>query len=241
MKVSGAADVHASAERVWAALADGSLLTRAVPGLDQFDVTEDGCRFTLTTAIAAVSGSYTGSARVVERPGPGVRVLRVTASGARGTISADLTIRLSPAGDGITDVSYTADADVDGAIAGIGQRMLTSVSRRLAADAIGGIDTVLASTVLASTVLADSAGATAVPAPVPDVAATEAAIEQARLGVGLRGERAPADTRPVPGLSAGLLAGAAAVVAGIVVGVVLGRRLFGGSGGSSPRGSTRQR
>jgi hypothetical protein len=147
-------------------------------------------------------------------------VLRVSASGARGTVSGDLTIRLAPAGDGVTEVSYTADADVEGAIAGIGQRLLASVAKRLAADAIGGIDTVLA-----STVLADTAGASA-PASVDDVAATEAAIEQARLGVGLHGERAPADTRPVPGLSAGLLAGAAAVAAGIAVGVVLGRRLF---------------
>jgi uncharacterized protein len=203
MKVSGAVDVHASAEAVRAALADGDLLTRAVPGLEQIEFGPGGgCRFTLTTAIAAVSGSYAGEARVVERTEPGVRVLRVTAAGARGKVAADLTIRLAPAGDGVTEVSYTADADVDGAIAGIGQLMLASVAKRVAADAISGIDTVLA-----------------------DKTDT-AAIERARLGVGLHGERAPADSRQMPGISAGLLAGAAAVVAGIVVGVVLGRRLF---------------
>ena len=215
MKVSGAVDVHASAEAVRAALADGDLLTRAVPGLEQIEFGPGGgCRFTLTTAIAAVSGSYAGEARVVERTEPGVRVLRVTAAGARGKVAADLTIRLAPAGDGVTEVSYTADADVDGAIAGIGQRMLASVAKRLAADAVGGLDAALTET-----------GAAA-PVSVSDVAATQAAIEQARLGIGLQGDRAPADSRPMPGISTGLIAGAAAVVAGIVVGVVLGRRLF---------------
>lgn len=221
MKVSGAADVHASAEAVWAALSDGGLLTRAVTGLDQIEFAGDGrCRFTLTTAIAAVSGSYAGEARVVERPEPGARVLRVTAAGANGKVAADLTIRLAATPDGGTEVSYVADADVEGAIAGIGQRMLASIAKRLAADAIGGIDAVLSA--------AEPAAPTApagLPAQVPDVAATEAAIEQARLGIGLHGARAPADTRPMPGVSTGLLAGAAAVAAGIVVGVVLGRRL----------------
>lgn len=217
MKVSGAADVHASAEAVWAALSDGGLLTRAVPGLDQIEFAGDGrCRFTLTTAIAAVSGSYAGEARVVERPEPGARVLRVTAAGANAKVAADLTIRLAATPDGGTEVSFVADAAVEGAIAGIGQRMLASIAKRLATDAIGGIDAVLTDTVLASHQAADA---------LPDAAATEAAIEQARLGIGLHGERAPADTRPMPGVSTGLLAGAAAVTAGIVVGVVLGRRL----------------
>ena len=37
MKVSGAADVHASPEAIRAALTDPDLLVRAVPGLDQID------------------------------------------------------------------------------------------------------------------------------------------------------------------------------------------------------------
>lgn len=247
MKVSGAADVRASAEAVRAALADGGLLTRAVPGLDQIEFGPDGdCRFTLTTTIAAVSGSYAGEARVAERTEPGVRVLRVTAAGARGKVAADLTIRLAAAADGVTEVSYTADAEVEGALAGIGQRMLASIAKRLAAGAIGGIEAALADSALADSVLADSVLAEAqgagAAASVDDAAATEAAIEQARLGIGLRGERAPADTRTVPGISAGLLAGAAAVAAGVVVGVVLGRRFLGESGGSRPRASkARQR
>ena len=221
MRVSGAADVRAPAEAVQAALSDGGLLSRAVPWLDEIEFAGDGCRFAATVAIAAVSGRYAGEARVVDRTEPGARVMRVTAAGERGTITAVLTIRLASAGDAGAEVSYTADADVEGAIAGIGQRMLASVAKRLAADAIGGLGAALAEAAAAQDGSRPDAAAA-------DVVVSDAAIEQARLGVGLRGERAPADTRPVPEVSAGLVGAAAAVVAGIAVGVFLGRRLMKG-------------
>ncbi|HEX5189119.1 MAG TPA: SRPBCC domain-containing protein [Streptosporangiaceae bacterium] len=221
MRVSGAVDVRVPAEAVRAALSDGGLLSRAVPWLDEIEFADDGCRFAATVAIAAVSGSYAGEARVVERTEPGARVLRVTAAGARGTITADLTIRLASAGDDGAEVSYTADADVAGAIAGIGQRMLAGVAKRLAADAIGGLGAALAEAAAAP----DSSQPDAA---VANVVVAEAAIEQARLGVGLHGERAPADTRSMPGVSPGLVGAAAAVVAGIALGVFLGRRLMKG-------------
>jgi carbon monoxide dehydrogenase subunit G len=207
MKVSGAADVHASQEAVWAALTDPVLLASAVPGLDQIDLPGDGsCRFTMTIAIAAVSGTYAGDARVIERSDSGVRVLRVSAAGVKGKIGTDVTIRLAPAADGATELSYTADVEVGGAIAGIGQRMLASIAKRIATDAIGGLDAVLEG-----------------PAPAEAPAATAAPAEAAATA-GLRSERAPVIGRPRPTVKTGLIAGAAAVVTGTVIGVVLRKR-----------------
>src|SRR5262249_21944548 len=118
MKISGAATLRASRGAVWAALADRDLLLRAGPGLDQLDVRNDGRRqFAVTTAIAAVSGSYFGEASVVERAEPGLIVLHVSAIGARGGAIADITVRLAPVGDGGTEFSYEAEAEVEGAIA----------------------------------------------------------------------------------------------------------------------------
>ncbi|HKR69191.1 MAG TPA: SRPBCC domain-containing protein, partial [Streptosporangiaceae bacterium] len=145
MKVSGAADVRASQDALWAALTNPRLLARAVPGLDQIDFADDGtCQFILTTTIAAVRGSYAGQARVVSRDAPGACVLRVSAAGVKGTVNADVTLRLAPAADEVTQLSYTADAAVDGAIAGIGQLMLASIARRIAAETISGLDEALA-------------------------------------------------------------------------------------------------
>jgi len=226
MKVSGAADLHASQEAVWAALTDPGLLARAVPGLDQIDFASDGtCRFTLTTAIAAVRGSYTGEASVVERPESYVRALRISATGVKGKLGGDVTIRVARASEGASELSYVADADVEGAIAGIGQRMLASIAKRIAADAIAGLDAALAVTPPADTPPAEVPAAGAgQSAQTRDGADGQTAIEQARRGIGLRGERVPVAGRPGPAVRTGLVAGAGAAVAAIVAGVLIRKR-----------------
>jgi carbon monoxide dehydrogenase subunit G len=211
MKVHGTGTMLAAPDAVWAALGDPGLLARAVPALDHIDFARDGtCRFTLTTTIAAVSGSYTGEASVVERPESYVRLLRVSATGVRGKVGADVTIRVAPAGEGATELSYVADADVEGAIAGIGQRMLASIAKRVAADAIAGLDAALAAAPPAE-------------AQTRDGTEGQTAIEQARRGIGLRGEPVPVAGRPGPAVRTGLVAGAGAAAA-IVVGVLIRKR-----------------
>jgi carbon monoxide dehydrogenase subunit G len=213
MKVSGAADVRASQDAVWAALTNPRLLARAVPGLDQIDFADDGtCQFILATTIAAVSGSYAGQASVVNHDAPGACVLRVSAAGLKGTVNADVTIRLAPAADGVTQLSYAADAAVDGAIAGIGQLMLASIARRIAAEAVRGLDEALAAPAPAD----PPATVAGHPADVPD-----------RRRADLSG---PAVARPAPAVRAaavrtGLAAGAAAAaLAAIAVGALVRKR-----------------
>jgi len=207
--------VRASPEAVWAALADRDLLVRAVPGLDQLDVRGDGRgQFVMTTAIAPVSGSYCGEASVVERAEPGLMVLRVSAAGARGTVIADLTVRLAPLGDGGTELSYGAEVEVEGAIAGIGQRMLASIGKRIAAEVSSGIDAALA----AGAVADDRLGS----APVGPAAAEPSAAG---------GEPIPALDHSGSAVRTGLVVGAAAALAGILIGALLGRRSRAAAGG----------
>jgi len=210
MKVSGAATVHASPDAVLAALADSGLLVRAVPCLDQLDGADGRRRFLATIAIAAVRGSYAGEAVVVARPEPHRLVLRVTAAGAKGAVEADLTVRLAPSGDGATELGYAADAAVQGAIARIGQLMLASIAKRLAADVIGGLDAALLSA--------------APPEALSGPPARPAAVGQATGGIGSHGDLHPAIDRPATGVRTWLLAGGAAGLAGVVLGVVFGRR-----------------
>jgi uncharacterized protein len=215
MNISGAATVHASPEAVWAALADLDLLVRAVPGLDQLDVRGDGRRqFVMTTAIAPVSGTYSGEASVVERAEPGLLVLHVSAAGARGTVIADVTVRFASLGDGGTELSYKAEVEVEGAIAGIGQRILASIGKRMAAEVISGIDAALAAGAVADDRLAS--------APVLPAAAQAAAAA---------GERVPALYQPGSAVRTGLVVGAAAGLTGILIGALLGRRSRAAAGG----------
>ena len=207
MRINGSGAVRGSAETVWAALADRDMLIRALTGIDRLDLNDNGrCEFTVTIPIAAVSGTYSGEAVLTHADAPSRLVASVSAAGARGTVDARLTVRLDSRGAGETELSYEADAEVSGPIAGIGQRLLTSIAKRLAADFIAGLDREL--------VVAPAA-------PPPEQRPAEQPAGQAAEP----GQRPPErPVRPGSAIRTGLVVGAAAGLAGMVVGTLLGRR-----------------
>jgi hypothetical protein len=71
-------------------------------------------------------------------------VLAAQGAGAPGTLAADVKVAFSDNGDGTTEVSYDADTVVGGMVGGVGQRMLTSVSRRMAGEFFTAVDEALA-------------------------------------------------------------------------------------------------
>ena len=224
MRVSGAGTLHAPPEAVWAALADRDVLVRAIPGIERLEVSGSGrLEFTITAAIAAVSGTYAGDAAVRQADPPSVLRLHISAAGARGTISADVVVRLAPAAGAATEVSYEADAEVAGPIARIGQLMLASIVRRLTEDFLGGLDQVLAGPPAAER-----------PADITGQLGRESVIERAPRGTGLRGRVVPHREQAGSAVRTGLLAGAIAGLAGILVGVLLarGNRVLGRRGAS---------
>jgi uncharacterized protein len=139
VRVTGEAAVHADPGRVRAALRDPALLARAIPGCQQLAVTGPGiCRLTVTAAIAAATGTYTGEAKLAASDRDS---LTVTASvaGAPGTVEATIHAKLTGTSDG-TSISYDASAEVSGMIAAIGTRLLTSATTRLATQFFTALD-----------------------------------------------------------------------------------------------------
>ncbi len=257
MRVTGAATLTAPAGTVQAALRNPDLLARAIPGCERLDVTGAGrCQLTVTTAIAAVSGTYVGEAVVAEwQEAAGLVVATVSAAGNRGAATAGITLRLEPAGEHGTQVSYEIDATVTGPVAGIGQRMLASIASRLAAEFLAALGRLLAeepatesAEVAAAEAPAAEAPAAETPvadAPTAGAPAAEAPVAEPRLVesmvVGPTLVRRPAvvaadpDQPPAGSRSAvraGVVAGGAVGLAGILIGAVLGRRNRGSAGGS---------
>ncbi len=249
MRVAGAGSVGAPVEAVWAMLRDPDALSRAIPGCERLDVTGPGrCRVTASTAIAAVGGTYSGAAEIRERREPSLITANVSAAGGRGSVRADVTVRLEPAAGGATEVGYEIDAVVDGAIAGVGQRVLASVAKRLAGEFVGALTAAAAGAAagLAGDQPRDRTGQAGLAH--PDEAGIERARARAGGGIGPRGDSAagprPAGARSAAGtwpgpaeVRARVLAGAAAGLAGIVIGAVLGRRGRRGRRGRPARGS----
>jgi uncharacterized protein len=151
VKISGAATMHAPAGRVWAALQDPAVLEAAIPGCRRLASTgPDTYRFTLTAGVAVIRDTYSGDIAVSDRHEPSSFVLTASGAGGTGRASTRVQIRLAPAGAGRTALSYDADAQVGGLIAGFGQLLLTAVAQRIAGDFFRRVDDALAGITRAS-------------------------------------------------------------------------------------------
>ena len=132
MKLEGSHDIPVPRERVWAAFLDPEVLRQAIPGCEKLDAVGDGeYKATLKIGVAAVKGTFEGKVRLFDMKPPESYRMGVEGSGGPGFIRGETQIVLSDA-DGGTRVSYSADVQVGGLIAGVGQRMIGGVSKMMA-------------------------------------------------------------------------------------------------------------
>jgi carbon monoxide dehydrogenase subunit G len=201
MKLSGEATLHAPIDQVWRALNDPAVLVRTIPGCEQLEATgPDSYSMTVTAGVAAVKGTYTGRVALSEKKEPRSFLMTASGAGAPGTVSTEVRVSLDAAGEAGTVLRYDADAVVGGMVAGVGQRMLTAVGKRMAGEFFAAVDDVLTGKAVAR---AEEPAATAT----PGVYSAPGAVRAGGSAGFLRG----------------VLVGAAVALAGVVVGAVLGR------------------
>lgn len=190
MKISGTNVVPHPVDRVWDALLDPRVLEATIPGCQKLEATgEHEYGMTVTAGVAAVKGTYSGRCTLSELADRESLVMTLTGSGAPGTVEAVVGVGFDDLGAEGTRISYDADATVGGMVGGVGQRMLASVSKRLAAEFFGNVGAAIDAppVVVADTVPAlvgSHDGVASPPAAVP-TAGGEEMIKGIGLGSGL--------------------------------------------------------
>src|SRR5581483_1830096 len=106
----------------------------------------DTYQMTVNAGVAAVKGTFSGNVLLTDADPPHAFVLKANGSGAPGTVSTEVQVRLSDDGAGNTVLSYDADADVGGPIGGVGQRLLASVAHKTAHEFFTAVNEVLRGT-----------------------------------------------------------------------------------------------
>ena len=209
MKFTGENVLAAPVEQAWDALLDPAVLVRTIPGCERLEATgENAYAMTVTAGVASIKGTYAGSCVLTDLVEHESLVMKLDGAGAPGTIGATVNVRFAPE-DGSTRVSYDADAVVGGMIGGVGQRMLTSVSRRMAGEFFGNVDAAIAG----GPVAAPTATVTTPEAATPAVAGQVFTAPTTASSAGSRQE-----------FLTGIAVGAGLVVLGVVVGGIFGRR-----------------
>ena len=208
MKFTGDSVLHAPVEKVWAAVLDPAVLVRTIPGCERLESTgENAYAMTVTAGVAAIRGTYSGTCEMSDLEPHQSLMMKLQGAGAPGTIGADVKVGFTDGGDGTTTITYDADATVGGMVGGVGQRMLSSVSRRMAGEFFGNIDNVLTG---------------AAPAPAETVESTTSAATGAQ--VFSAPARAGGGIGSQDDFVKGIAIGAGLVLLGVIVGSVFGRR-----------------
>jgi len=217
MKVTGSATLHASPDRVWAALNDPAVLVQTIPGCQRLEaVGEDAYRMTLTAGVASIKGVYTGEVRLTEQNPPDTFVLKAAGAGGPGTVGADVLVTLAESGD-TTTLTYDADATVGGMIGGVGQRMLTGVAKKTAGEFFTAVDDVLTGRAGAAMTTTPPGGSAGQPAP------TAAGTTDTSAGV----YEAPGASAALSGSGGGFVQGALVGAAAALFGALVGGWLSG--------------
>jgi len=132
MKLEGSYEVPAPRQKVWDAFLDPKLLKQAIPGCEKLEaIGPDEYKATMKVGVGGVKGTFEGKVRLSEKNPPDSYKLAVEGAGGPGFIRGETVITLTDSGSG-TKVSYTADLQVGGLIASVGQRMLGGVSKMMA-------------------------------------------------------------------------------------------------------------
>jgi uncharacterized protein len=159
---------------------------------------------TVAAGVGSIKGVYDGEVHLSDHQEPTSFTMKAQGAGAPGTIGAEVMVILEDGPGGGTVLSYDADAVVGGMIGGVGQRMLTGVSKRMADEFFRNVDLVLAGSLAAPAA-----------APVPAQEPSGGAVFTAP----------PRPAAAGPGFVVGVAVGAAAALVGALVGGwIAGRR-----------------
>ena len=133
MKLEGTYEVPAPRKKVWDAFQDPKVLKKAIPGCEKLEaIGPDEYKATMKVGVGGVKGTFEGKVKLSEKQAPDSYRMAVEGSGGPGFIRGETVITLTDQDGGGTRVSYTADVQVGGLIASVGQRMLGGVSKMMA-------------------------------------------------------------------------------------------------------------
>ncbi len=123
---------EAPQERVWRLLMDTRALALCIPGcrsLDPDPQVEHQYRLSLAVKLAAVVGTYDGTVQLVDITPMQSYGLVVEGRGRPGFVKGKAAVALAAAEAAATTLTVSGDVHAGGAIARVGQRIITSAAR----------------------------------------------------------------------------------------------------------------
>ena len=132
LDIGGSETVPAPVEALWGALNDPAVLTRCIPGCKTMTETApDSYKVEMQLRVAAVGGSFEGEIALSDKEAPKSCNIKVSGAGTLGHGTGTARFDIEPDGEGSSKLIYKGNGEIGGLVAGVGQRILSSVSKHL--------------------------------------------------------------------------------------------------------------
>lgn len=135
MQLRGTTHIPASQDKVWAALNDPGVLRDCIPGCESVTADGDNAYDAIATVkLGPVKAKFSGRINLTDIDAPNsYRINGEGSGGGAGFAKGGAFVKLTTQADG-TELTYDVDATVGGKIAQVGQRLIESAAKKMAAE-----------------------------------------------------------------------------------------------------------
>ena len=137
MDMQGSRHLAVTQEQAWSALNDPEVLKACIPGCDKVEPTgENQYAISMAVKVGPVSARFNGKINLLDVTPPASYTLAFEGQGgAAGFGKGSAKVNLAPGLQGTgCELNYTAQAQVGGKIAQVGQRLVDGVARSMAEE-----------------------------------------------------------------------------------------------------------
>lgn len=132
LDIGGNETIPGSADALWVALNDPAVLTRCVPGCKaMIEIAPDTYKVEMQLKVAAVGGSFEGEISLSDKQPPRTCSIKVSGAGSLGHGNGTAQFTIEPETPTSAKLVYKGTGEIGGLVAGVGQRILGSVSKHL--------------------------------------------------------------------------------------------------------------
>ena len=132
LDIGGNEAIPASVDALWVALNDPKVLTRCIPGCKTMtEIAPDAYKVEMQLRVAAVGGSFEGEISLSDKHAPKTCNIKVSGAGTLGHGNGTARFEIEPDGENGSQLVYKGTGEIGGLVAGVGQRILASVSKHL--------------------------------------------------------------------------------------------------------------
>jgi uncharacterized protein len=132
LDIGGNETIATSVKQLWIALNDPAVLTRCIPGCATMtEIAPDAYKVEMQLRVAAVGGSFEGEISLSDKEAPKECSIKVSGAGTLGHGNGIARFEIEPEGENASRLIYKGSGEIGGLVAGVGQRILLSVSKHL--------------------------------------------------------------------------------------------------------------